>query len=130
MRKREAEFGLLFRHWIKKNGKQSGPYELKFAPDGKSMKFTELKEEQANFLLAAKSSKGVLIRVIGGSGEPDYAYYRNSPAWVVIRYAKFFVIIDIEDFIFERDRGGKRRSLTGERAREIAHTYQKIGDKR
>lgn len=116
--KREADFGILFRHWLKANPTYSQAYELKHTSDT-SIPFTALEEHQVIYLQAIKSTKGVLIRVQGGGGEPDYIYLRNSPASVVIKYPREFSIIDIDTFLLEKKRS-KRKSLTIQRAREIS----------
>lgn len=84
-----------------------------------SLPFRELKEAQIAWLQAAKSDEGVLIRVIGHGGEPDYVYYRNSPAWVVVKYPDRFCIIDVDQFVKIRDYS-KRKSLSCELAQGIA----------
>ncbi len=116
--KREAKFGIQFRRWIESHKGQSCPFELKRTMTSNIL-FSCLKPNQIAFLLSAKSDKGILIRVIGIDGEPDYAYYRNSPARVVIRYPKSFHVIDIDTFLLEKKRS-IRRSLTEGRARELS----------
>ena len=118
MQNREAKFALLFRHWLKANPTFSQAYELKQTA-GSSIPFSALEEHQAIYLQAIKSTKGVLIRIRGESGEPDYVYLRNSPASVVIKFPKEFSIIDIDTFLLERSRS-KRKSLTISRARELS----------
>ncbi len=116
--RREAQFGIELRRWIEKNKIQSCPLEIKRTMTT-SLPYSALPPEQIAFLVAAKSDRGVLIRVTGISGEPDYAYYRKAPARVVIRYPKSFHIIDIETFLMEKKRS-KRLSLTESRARELS----------
>ncbi len=116
--KREAAFGVQLRHWLEKNKLQSCPIEIKRTTTTNIL-FSCLPNEQIAWLMAAKSDEGALIRVIGVTGEPDYAWYRNAPARVVVRYSKSFHIIDIEAFLLEKKRS-KRRSLTTERARAIS----------
>ena len=122
MKQRESSFGTLFRHWILANPpKLSGTYELKQTTTD-SIPFTCLDDHQADFSLAIKWSKtGVLIRNESGTvGAPDYSYYNNAPAYIVIKYPAGFVIIDIETFLEEKKRS-KRKSLTWERAQDIAY---------
>lgn len=118
MQKREANFGLLLRHWLKANPRLSSAFELK-QTTGSSISFDCFEPGQTDYLLAIKSDKGALIRVQGGSGEPDYVYLRNAPANVVIRFPREFHLIDIDTFLLEKKRS-KRKSLTNERAREIS----------
>ena len=121
MKKREADFGLLLRHYLKKNPLPvSCPIETKDTRGKDSFPYAELKEEQINNALASKNDKGNLIRIsVGTVGAPDYCYYRNSPAYIVIKYPTGFVFIDIETFILDRDTS-KRKSLTWEGAQEIS----------
>jgi len=122
MIKKEAKFAILFRHWLKANPiRISCTLEIKDTRGRKSLPFCELKEDQINWGMAIKSKKGVLMRNQGGHGEPDYTYHFNEPAFVVINYTGLgFVIIDIETFVMERDRNTKVKSLTWQRACDIA----------
>lgn len=121
MKKQEADFSILLRHYLKKNPLPiSCPLEVKDTRGKDSFSYAELKEEQINNALASKSDKGNLIRISSGTiGGPDYAWYRNSPAYVVIKYPLGFVFVDNETFVLERDTS-KRKSLTWERAQEIS----------
>lgn len=116
--KREANFGLMFRHWIRAHPQESAPYEIKQTITN-SISFSCLKQSQVNFLLAAASDKGVLIRNPGGSGESDYSYYRNAPAFVVIRYPKAFCIIGIHEWVKEK-RKNRYDYLSMSRAFDVA----------
>lgn len=117
----EADFGITLRHYLRANPLPiSASIELKDTRGKDSFPYAELKEEQINNALASKSDKGNLIRIsVGTVGAPDYAYYRNSPAYIVIKYPSCFTFIDIETFLLERNRS-KRKSLTVDRAVEIA----------
>lgn len=118
-KKKEADFGLLFRKWWVKHGMDAG-YELKDSRGKDSIAFSEVSEKQEYVGLASKSRVGILIRVERGTeGAQDYIGLKNSASWIVIKYPKFFCIIDIENFLAERDRS-KRKSLTSDRAKEIA----------
>lgn len=118
MKKREADFGILFRHWIKAHPQFSSAYELK-QTSNTSIPFSCVEENQLIYLSAIRSNKGVFIRVQGTNGEPDYIYLRNAPAYVVIKYPKSFHLIGIDTFLLEKARS-KRKSLTEERAKEIS----------
>ena len=123
MIRREAQFAILFRHWLKANPQISCSYELKDTRDKYFFRFAELKEEQKNYALAINSNKGVLIRVQGGGGEPDYIYLRNSPAYIVIKYPSSFSVIPIQTLLLEESRlvkGKRLKSLTEKRAEEIS----------
>lgn len=120
MKHKETDFSIKFRHWLKNNKRQSCTFELKDSRGKNYFNFSELKEEQINYALSVQSDKGTLIRLqaITG-GEPDYVYYRNSPAYIVINYPECFCIIPINNLLFEKEKS-KRKSLTEERAKEIA----------
>lgn len=119
--KQEADFSIRLRHYLKAHPLPiSCPLEVKNTRGSNSFPFNELKDEQVNNAMASKSDKGNLIRIsVGTIGAPDYCYYRNSPAYIVIKYPSGFVILDVETFVLEKDRS-KRKSLTWERACEIA----------
>ena len=117
----EADFSIRLRHYLKAHPLPvSCPLEVKDTRGKEYFSYAELKEEQINNGLASKSDRGNLIRIsVGTVGAPDYAYYRNSPAYLVIKYPNGFVFLDIESFVLERDTS-RRKSLTWERAQEIA----------
>ncbi len=117
----EASFGLAFRKWFDKNPRGiSCTYELKDTRGKNSLPFSEVKEAQINFGMKVKSAKGVLIRLEPTTeGIADYGSWANAPAYVVIKYPKQFVFIDIETFQLENKRS-KVRSLSASRAKEIS----------
>ena len=112
--KKEADFGVTFRHWIEgqmPEGSQS--FELKHTRGRDYLPLKEVKPEQIAYGMRIKRT-GELIRVQGTRGEPDYIWIKG-PAWIVIRYPKAFVIIDVDVFSNE-----KTASLTFTRACQIA----------
>lgn len=117
----EADFSIRLRHYLKAHPLPiSCPLEVKDTRGKEYFNYAELKEEQINNALASKSDKGNLVRIsVGTVGAPDYVWFINSPAYIVIKYPDHFSFIDIETLILERDRS-KRKSLTGERAKEIS----------
>lgn len=118
--KREAEFGRLFRHWIKAHPMDSAAFELKQTTSD-SLPFDDVQEHQLDALAAANGS-GILYKIPDDSRgvKPfDMVYLRFANSWVVIRYPKFFCIIDAERFVLEKKQS-ERKSLTSARAREIA----------
>lgn len=118
MKHRESSFGILFRHWLKAHPQYTCAIEAK-QTETDSIPFSCVTQEQIDYGKAIKSSEGVLIRTTGATGLPDYIYLRNEPSYVVIKYPKFFCLIDID--IFARESlASKRRSLTSERAMKIA----------
>lgn len=126
MRKREANFTLLFRHWIKAHADffSSAAFELKQTTTN-SLPFSDVQEHQRDALEAAcLSPHGLLYKAPDDSRgiKPfDLFYLRYAEAYVVIKYPDCFVIIDSEEFESEKI-SSKRKSLTSERAKEIART--------
>jgi hypothetical protein len=116
---REASFSLKFREWLMKNPRISCSFEMKDTRGKNSLKFSEVTDVQRNYGMSIKSNRGTLIRVQGLSGEPDYVYFRNTPAYLVINYPQGWVIMDIETFIMEDERS-KIRSLSWSRAKELS----------
>ena len=115
----ESKFGILFRHWIKKNPQFSCTIETKATPTD-SIPFREIKQAQLDWAMAIRSDKGVLMRVQAvAEGMPDYVYCRNMPSWLAIKFPKGFVLLSPDRFIAERDKS-KRKSLTWARAKDIS----------
>lgn len=130
MKKSEANFGLLFRKWVRANPlRETCHFELKQTPKD-SIPFSCVEPQQIDFGNSImESAKGILVRNLGGNGEPDYSYFYRDPVYVVIRYPDCFCILSMRSFISERDRS-KRKSLTSQRAREIATWYEPLGEAR
>jgi penicillin-binding protein-related factor A (putative recombinase) len=116
--KRESSFSILFRHWIRANPQYSAAYEMKQTSTN-SIPFSCLEPHQVSYLEAITGDKGVLVRVQGANGEPDYIYLRNTSAYVVIKYPDAFHVIPIFNFMLEKSRSA-RKSLTCERAEKIS----------
>lgn len=123
MKKREATFGTLFRHWIRANPpKETCHFELKQTTKD-SIPFSCVEKGQLEYGEAIKDSpKGVLMRNMGGNGEPDYSYLYRDPVFIVIKYPAFFCIISLASFLAEKEKS-TRKSLTVARALEIS-THQ------
>lgn len=121
MKRTEADFSIRLRHYLKAHPLPiSCPLEIKDTRGKPSFNYAELKEEQINNALASKSDRGNLIRIsMGTVGAPDYVYYRNSPAYIIIKYPLGFVFIDIETLVLEIG-STKRKSLIWDRAQEIS----------
>lgn len=120
MKKREADFGVLFRHWIRANPlKTTCHFELK-QTQGDSIPFSCLEEQQIAYGEAVMTSpKGVLTRVQGTNGESDYIYSYRDPVYIVIKYPGMFCIIQLATLLDEKETS-TRKSLTSLRARQIA----------
>lgn len=117
--KHEANFNSLFNKWVKNVFKKTAAFELK-QTQGDSLPFSALQEHQAQALLQARWETFVFkIPDVGYQNPFDCFSLSGVPAYIVIKYPKFFCLIDIETFLLERDRS-KRKSLTVDRAKEIA----------
>ncbi len=124
---KEADFGILFRHWLKANPRHSCAFELKQTSQS-SISFSCVEPHQIAYLEAIHSDVGALIRVQGTNGEPDYIYLRNAPACIVIKFPRTFHIISIDAFTREKEKN-KLKSLTNERAFEISIVSVKLDKK-
>jgi penicillin-binding protein-related factor A (putative recombinase) len=117
-KKKEANFAIYFRHWLEKNPRHSASFEMKDTRGRKSLPFSEIKPEQIAYAQAiGENKKGVLIRVQGMAGEPDYVYLNQQPAYFVVRYPDFFCLISVGNLLFEKQK--KAKSLSVERALAI-----------
>lgn len=114
--KKEADFGLKLKKWMVKNPMYSCALETKYSK-GNTFTMSEVEPEQLAWGMKIRSNEGVMVRVIGRTGEPDYIWCRNMPSYIVIKYPKMFCLIAVPTFIQERD---KQKSLTQSRASDIA----------
>lgn len=124
--RREAEFQTLFRHWIMVNPMHTSAFELKQTTTD-SIPFSEISEHQILALQTAKK-KTLLYKIPDDSRgiKPfDMVYFHKTAAYVVIRYPKFFCLIDVDKFVQEDNRS-QRRSLVSFRARAIAYTVVEL----
>jgi len=125
--KREAKWSttVLRKWWLIK--KIPGPFEVKYAT-GASLPFSAVAEHQLLALLACMSDEGFLWKIpdMGQRNPFDFIYYRNSPAWIVIKYPLGFCVISARAFELEMKRS-VRRSLLWTRAREICTYDSKSG---
>lgn len=97
---KEADFSLVFKSWFRANKKKfdSCVFEIKHTRGAATFNVKEWKEEQRDHALACKSDEGNLMRFSSGTaGMPDYGFYRNAYAYVVIKYPKAFYVIDADD---------------------------------
>lgn len=116
---KEKDFQTTFNHWVKAVHKKTGAFELKQTKTD-SLPFSAVAPHQEHALINVK--KGTLVYKI-----PDVGYQNpfdcfsmtNEDAYVVVKYPKFFVLIDIFDWLNEKERS-TRKSLNSERAKEIA----------
>ena len=122
--KREASFTQVFRHWLKANPMNritGAAFELK-QTTGKSLPFSAVEDHQLEALAAAWGPEGLIHKISDesrGYKPCDIIYLRLAAAYVVIKYPGFFCVITASAFGNEK-RTSQRKSLTAERAREIA----------
>lgn len=116
---KERSFQTTFSHWLKSVHKQTGAFELKVAKN-ESLPFSAVAPHQLQALEQVRY--GVFVFKIPDCGFQngfDCFSMVRQPAWIVIKYTKFFCLISIDVFLLEKDRS-KRKSLTASRAVEIA----------
>lgn len=119
--KRESNFGIVFRHYLKANPfKKTTWCELKQTTTN-SISFSVVKEHQLNWLLACKhnSTNYKIPDDTRGIKPVDYIFSIKTDAVIVIKYPNNFYIIDIDIFIKEK-KISKRKSLLEKRASEIS----------
>lgn len=115
----EAKFGIKVREFlIKQKLPVSTSIELK-QTEKSYIPFDCITAKQIAYANKISSEEGVLIRVVGLDGQPDYIWMINSPSYLAIKYPKGYVFMSVSTFVFERDTS-KRKSLTWERAQAIA----------
>jgi len=120
--RREAMFGIKFSQWAKSDGNNfpSCTFELKDTRGEASLPFSAVEDKQVAAALAVTSKSGYLARItVGTPGAPDYGFWRNAPALIVVKFPREFSVISIDTFLLEKKRS-KRKSLTKERARDIS----------
>lgn len=123
MIKREAAFTPVFHSWLRAHFKEwmTSPYELKQTTTG-SISFSCVREQQLNALVACTTDRGFYYKISDESSgfKPfDGVFFRNSPAWIIIKFPGKFEIIEINTYVLEMNRS-KRKSLTSQRANEIS----------
>lgn len=133
IKRHEADFGLQFRHWAEANKKSFPPscsFELKDTAGKNSLAFDAWEPKQSRFAHEIQH-EGSLIRVtVGTPGTADYLFMkRPSIAFVVIKFPDQFCIIKANDLIAEKE-SSKRKSLTAERAKEIAEKVVELPRKK
>lgn len=98
--------------------KETCHFELKQTTDD-YISFDCVEPQQLDYGRAIQNGEGVVMRNLGGNGEPDYSFLRKDPVYVAIRYPTFFCIIPLGVFYREKMESS-RKSLTSARAKEIA----------
>lgn len=128
----ESDFQTLFTKYVRQNWSDgSAAFELKITKTG-SLPFTRLEDHQVEAL--KKSKHKTLFHKISDmslNAKPfDCFVLQDSLAYVVILFyeegkEKVAYLIDIDEFVKESELS-MRRSLTEERARQIAHYVIKL----
>jgi penicillin-binding protein-related factor A (putative recombinase) len=114
----EASFGIKLRHWFRANHEDMPTQAIECKQTStNTFLLSNIKEAQLNFALAIRSKKGVMIRIQGGNGEPDYIWLKNELSYIWIKYPAFFCGISPEAIVKEMKTS---KSLTAKRAKEIA----------
>lgn len=104
--------------WLREIQPMSMAIESK-QTEGDSIPFSEVSDEQLNYLLRIRSQEGVKIRTLSINGQPDHIWLRNFPSFIFIKFPNFFCGISPDVFIQEMKKS-KRKSLTSERAKAIS----------
>ncbi len=120
--KHEANFQTTFNHWLKEVYKKTGAFELKQTKTN-SLPFSDVKPHQKKALVETKWNQLVFKIPDGVFSQSPFDCFSLCmiPAYVVIKYPYFFCLIDIDDWESE-EFNSIRKSLTSERAKEIATT--------
>jgi len=121
---KERDFQTNFNKWLKYNWTMTSAFELKMAK-GKSMPFNAVKEHQITALELAGAKLVYKIADDSRGTKPfDCFMIASSPGYVVIMFykrgQKEFIIIEVSNFKKEM-KISKRKSLTEQRAKEIAY---------
>jgi hypothetical protein len=119
-KQREASFGIRLRKWIADNPLPSTcSIETKDSRGKDRFYLSELKPEQITYAKLIKDSpKGVLLRVQGTDGQPDYVYLKQEPAYIGFKFPDCMCLISIDKIIKENS-----KSLTSQRAKELAEFF-------
>lgn len=117
--KHEAKFNTTFNHWLKNVYRKTGAFELKQTKTD-SLPFSAVVEHQRQALQNVRHGAFVFKIPDAGFQNPfDVFCMSEEPAYVVIKYPKFFCMIPIDIFILEESRN-PRKSLISSRAKEIS----------
>ncbi len=122
MIKHESKSSVLFRHWLMANPELTSTcaFEMKDSRGKDSISFAEIKEPQIDYGRAImESPKGVLIRTLGGGGEPDYIFLKKENSFTVIKFPNCFCVINTR-LLGNMKIMSAKKSLTLEKAKEIS----------
>ena len=122
LNKKEASWTTKFlKQWVlEESTLPSGPIEVK-QTSSDSIPFNAVSEQQLADLIACTTKRGHWWKVadMGRKNDFDVVFYRNSPAWLIFKYPKGFVVMSVLTYEMEMKRSA-RKSLTWQRAREIS----------
>lgn len=121
MNKREASFQTKFNRWLRYEYKYTAAFELKSATTG-SLPFHAVRPHQKDALLAVKHAALVYKIPDDSVGFKPFDCFslKQQRAYVVVSYPEgSFYLVDIDKWCSE-ERVSSRRSLTEQRAKEIA----------
>lgn len=117
-KKPEADFGVVFGNWLDEHQIfKTSSFEIKHTRGKAAFPLSEIKDKQLTYAMQIQGDRGVLIRVQGINGEPDYIYLKKEPAFIIIRYPKFWCVIPADDIAKEKV---VSKSLSADRAKEIS----------
>jgi len=122
----EKDFQIKFTRWLRhKYVSGSAAFELKITHGGHALPFNAVKDHQIAALMAAKHGNLPFKIPDDSRGEKPFDCFILSSvdAYVVIQYyirgCNEFIMIDVDDFVSERESSSFRKSLTQERAKQI-----------
>ncbi len=129
IKKKEADFTTkTFRKWLlSQSNFYTSAFEIK-QTETDSLPFSAVKDHQIAALLSVRKN-GLLYKISDesrGAKPFDMFFMKNDEAYVVIKYPKVFVLIDIEAFV-EKKKKEKKKSLSTSEALKIATIAVKIG---
>lgn len=121
LKKKEANWTTShFKPWCENVYKKTFSFEVKHTKGKDYLNFNEVQPHQIERLLTTRHGTFYFkIPDMGDKNPLDGVCLTEQPAYVVIKYERFFCLIGIDTFLLEKERS-KRRSLTAERACSIA----------
>lgn len=121
MQKKESKWQIVFNKYLRQErGLNYGFYELKDAA-GEYFNYKNFEDHQIESLTSLRWS-GLVWKLSDADPRQkpcDTMCVPPLPAYVVIKYPKFFAVITVEDFVADRD-ARKRKSLSYQQALSIA----------
>lgn len=123
MKKLEARFTTLYiLPWLEKNAWSSFAWEAKHSKGKDSIPFSAVEDHQVKYLHKARTNNciGKISDDSRGQKQFDGYVFHKSEAYLIFIYPEFWCFIDI--LVYENEeRTSIRRSITSERARQIAY---------